>query len=166
MSVTVTRPDLTDEERAERMAKVDACICEFWRKLKEVEAQRQQASRSEHIAEASRERHFVKHCQMCGVEYIANSAASKYCEAHREAGRELVQKKHREKRKAIQHQKLREKYAEGVTYRCRICGFTIRVHERIGNRQVCDACMMRMGGEYVSRMMCRKYVDEEVEQNV
>lgn len=38
-NVTVIRPELTAEERAERQKKVEKCVSDFWKALKKEESQ-------------------------------------------------------------------------------------------------------------------------------
>lgn len=93
MPVTVIRPVLTEEERAERMARVEACIADFWRKLKQIEAQQQRAARAEHLREERSRQKCRKRCELCGEIFYANSGAARYCDNCREAGHDMANRR-------------------------------------------------------------------------
>lgn len=162
MPVTVIRPVLTEEERAERMARVEACIADFWRKLKQIEAQNQEKARAEHLRDERQKQQCRKLCEICGEIFYAKSGAARYCENCRETGHDMARRRNLDRQNAKEHKKALRKYIAGVTYICDVCGRTICVHERIGKRQACDECLSKMGAAGLKVLMQRKCVDEEV----
>lgn len=162
MPVNVIRHELTEDERAECMARVEACIADFWRKLKQIEAQNQEKARSEHLREERSKQKCKKRCEICGEMFSANSGAARYCENCREAGNDMAKRRNLDRQNAKERKKALRKYIAGVTYVCDVCGRTICVHERIGKRQTCDDCLSKMGAAGLKIMLQRKCVDEEV----
>lgn len=156
MSVTVIRPELTPEEREERMKEVERRVAEVGRHL-------QQAEKPAEKKRAKPE--YNKTCAVCGEKFISGSPNAKYCLACRETGRSIAKNRYKAKNDKIRREEIRRKYAEGVIFVCSCCGRKIRVHERT-HRKICDHCLGSLGQDGMHRVKLRKDIKEEVVKDV
>ena len=157
MSVTVIRPELTEEEREQRLQAVDAAVVRFFRAI--------QAAEKKSAPEKKTERSFKKTCTVCGEDFVSGSAHTKYCPDCREAAYTANKLAYSARKYQKVREAIKKKYEEGIVYVCDCCGKKIRVHERT-TRKTCDACLIELGGEAVSRMRLRKPINEEVVEDV
>jgi predicted RNA-binding Zn-ribbon protein involved in translation (DUF1610 family) len=161
-TVRIVRPVLTDEERAERMKKVDKCIVQFWHVLKATEkAQHEERERNR----PKQDHTTTKKCQLCGMVFTTASGAAKFCPDCREDGLKIARKASYERQEKKRKAALQKEYEAGKIYTCDCCKKKIRVHGST-TRKVCDLCLQNMGKYGIKRMLERKYLEEEIVEDV
>lgn len=150
MSVNVIRPQLTDEEREERLKEVGRCAADVFRAM-----------------QSKNRRTYDKICVMCGEHFQATSGYSKCCDACRPKYKEMQKRRDNEKHNAKYRAKQEEMMRTvGKVFTCIWCGRTYRVHEKT-QRKICTECLRSRNSRYCQVLLeNRREIKEEMIQDV
>ena len=103
---------------------------------------------------------YPKVCQVCGKHFIGRSGRAKFCEDCRLIAYAKNESVHKHLKYIQKSEERFKKYKEGVTFVCKICGRTYRVHERT-HRVMCNSCLSTNAyGKGLIRQ--RKDIEEEL----